>query len=358
MTHTKTPRIMLSRRAAIAGAAAAVASPALLSTGYAQAPEVTLRMHHFLPPVSNGHARFLRPWADKVQTESNGRIKIDIFPSMQLGGTPPQLFDQAKDGVVDLVWTLPGNTPGRFPGIEAFELPFVAHKRAIANSRALQEYADANLAAEFKDVKPICFWAHDHGLIHANKKVATLADLNGLKLRFPTRLAGEALKALGANAIGMPIPQVPEAMAQRVIDGAVIPWEVVPALKMQELVKFHTEIPGSPTLYTATFILAMNNAKYNALSADLKAVIDRNSGQAAAAMAGKVWDEQAVAVSDMVRKRGNEITVLSEAEAATWRARTEPVIAAWIASVKDKGLDGAKLLESARGLIAKHAQAA
>jgi TRAP-type transport system periplasmic protein len=348
----------ISRRTALAGAAAAVASPTILSTGYAQAPEVTLRMHHFLPPVSNGHAKFLRPWADKVQQDSNGRIKIDIFPTMQLGGTPPQLFDQAKDGVVDLVWTLPGNTPGRFPGIEVFELPFVAHKRAIANSRALQEYAEANLKDEFKDVKPICFWAHDHGLIHANKKVTTLADLQGLKLRFPTRLAGEALRALGANAIGMPIPQVPEAMAQRVIDGAVIPWEVVPALKMQELVKFHTEIPGSPTLYTATFILAMNNAKYNALSADLKAVIDRNSGQAAAAMAGRVWDEQAVAVSDMVKRRGNEITVLSEAEAAAWKAKTEPVIANWVNAVKEKNLDGAKLLESARALIAKHAAAA
>jgi TRAP-type transport system periplasmic protein len=347
----------LTRRAALTGATATLAMPAILATGYAQAPEVTLRMHHFLPPVSNGHARFLRPWADKVQTESNGRIKIDIFPSMQLGGAPPQLFDQAKDGVVDLVWTLPGNTPGRFPGIEAFELPFVVNKRAIVNSRALMEYADANLKDEFKDVKPICFWAHDHGLIHANKKITTQADLAGLKLRFPTRLAGEALRALGANAIGMPIPQVPEAMAQRVIDGAVIPWEVVPALKMQELVKFHTEIPGSPTLYTATFILAMNNAKYNGLSADLKAVIDRNSGLAAAAMAGTVWDEQAKTVSDMVAKRGNEITVLSEAEAANWRKATEPVIENWIKTVKDKNLDGGKLLESARALLAKNATA-
>ena len=79
-----------------------------------------------------------------------------------------------------------------------------------------------------------------------------MEDLKGLKLRLPTRLAGEALKALGATAIGMPIPQVPESLAQRVIDGCVVPWEVVPAIKLHELVKFHTEIPGSPTLYTAS----------------------------------------------------------------------------------------------------------
>jgi TRAP-type transport system periplasmic protein len=348
----------LSRRRFLTTATLAVTAPAVMRVTRANAQEVTLKMHHFLPPVSNGHAKFLRPWADKVQTESGGRIKIDIFPSMQLGGTPPQLFDQARDGIADLIWTLPGNTPGRFPGIEAFELPFTAHKKAIVNSKALMEYADANLKDEFKDVRPICFWAHDHGLIHSTKLIRNLDDLKGVKLRFPTRLAGEALKALGVNAIGMPIPQVPEAMAQKVIDGAVIPWEVVPALKMQELVKYHLEIPSSPTLYTATFVLAMNNAKYAALPADLQAVIDRNSGQAAAEMAGKVWDEQAIAVSAMVRARGNTITVLEDAEAAKWRQLTAPVIDAWVKTVTERGLNGTKLLESARAALAKHAASA
>jgi TRAP-type C4-dicarboxylate transport system substrate-binding protein len=346
------------RRHFLTLAGGAVAAPAVLRATRANAQEVTLKMHHFLPPVANGHSKFLKPWADKVAAESNGRIKIDIFPSMQLGGTPPQLYDQARDGVADLVWTLPGTTPGRFTGIEAIELPFVANKRALVNSLALTDYAEENLKDEFKDVKPICFWAHDHGLIHANKQVKTMEDLKGLKLRFPTRLAGEALRALGANAIGMPIPQVPESLAQRVIDGCVIPWEVVPSIKVQELVKFHTEIPGSPTFYVATFILAMNRAKYDSLAPDLKAVIDKNSGAAAAAMAGKVWDEQAIVVSEMVRKRGNTITVLDEAEAARWRKTTEPVIEGWLKTAKDKGLDGDKLLASMRAALAKHEKAA
>jgi TRAP-type C4-dicarboxylate transport system substrate-binding protein len=323
------------RRRFLTLAGSVVAAPAVLRATRANAQEVTLRMHHFLPPVANGHSKFLRPWADKVAAESNGRIKINIFPSMQLGGTP-----------------------GRFTGIEAFELPFVANKRALVNSLALTEYAEQNLKDEFKDVKPLCFWAHDHGLIHANKLVKTADDLKGLKLRFPTRLAGEALRALGANAIGMPIPQVPESLAQRVIDGCVVPWEVVPSIKVQELVKFHTEIPGSPTFYVATFILAMNRAKYDAMAPDLRAVIDKNSGMVAAAMAGKVWDEQAVVVSEMVRKRGNTITVLDDAEAARWRKTTEPVIEGWLKTAKDKGLDGEKLLASARAALAKHEKAA
>jgi TRAP-type C4-dicarboxylate transport system substrate-binding protein len=234
----------------------------------------------------------------------------------------------------------------------------VPHRRAIVNSMALQEFADANLAQEFREVKPICFWAHDHGLIHSNKPVAKLEDLQGLKLRFPTRLAGEALRALGANAIGMPIPQVPESLAQRVIDGSVVPWEVVPAIKVQELVKNHTEIPGSPTFYTATFILAMNRPKYEGLPADLRAVIDANSGQTAAAMAGQVWDEQAVVVSEMVKKRGNNLIVISEEEKARWMKQTQPVIDAWLKSTQERGLDGQKLLDSARAALAKYEKSA
>ncbi|HZT50190.1 MAG TPA: TRAP transporter substrate-binding protein [Hyphomicrobiaceae bacterium] len=345
----------ISRRKFLAAAGASLAAPAIARPAAAQA-QVTLKLHHFLPPVSNPHQKFLKPWAEKIEKDSGGRIKIDIFPSMQLGGTPPQLFDQAKDGVADIVWTLPGNTPGRFPSTEVFELPFTASRRSIVNSKACADFAP-QLANETKDVKLLAFWAHDHGLIHANKQVKTMDDLKGLKLRFPTRLAGEALKALGATAIGMPIPQVPESLAQKVIDGCVVPWEVVPAIKVHELLKFHTDIPGSPTLYTTTFFLAMNKAKYEGLPADLKAVIDANSGMAASEMAGNLWDTMGLPVAEMVKKRGNIITVLAEDEKARWQKATAPVIDAWIKGVKEKNLDGAKLLETAKGLLAKHEKA-
>lgn len=345
-----------TRRTFIIGAGAALASPAILRQASAQAA-VTLKLHHFLPAVSNVHTKLLVPWTNKVAEASAGKLKIEIYPSMQLGGTPPQLYDQARDGVADIVWTLPGNTPGRFPSTEVFELPFVASRRGIVNARASQEFADSFLKDETKDVKLLSFWSHDRGLIHANKQVKTMDDLKGLKLRFPTRLAGEALKALGANAIGMPIPQVPESLAQGVIDGAVVPWEVVPAIKLHELVKFHTDIPGSPTLYTTSFFLAMNKAKYDGLPADLKAALDKTTGMPFATDAGKVWDEAGAVVEKMVRDKGNTITVISEDEKARWIKTTEPVIEKWLADMKVKNLDGAKQLEAAKALFAKYEKA-
>ncbi len=350
----------LGRRSFFGLVGGTLAAPAVARWAWGQGAEVTLKMHHFLPPVSNGHAKLLAPWARKVEADSNGRIKVDIYPSMQLGGTPPQLYDQARDGVVDIVWTLPGSTAGRFPAIEVFELPFIAAQKAIPNAKAVQEFYETTPQAkdEFKEIHPICVWAHDGGLLHTNKAVKTMDDLKGLKLRSPTRLAGDALKALGANGIPMPIPQLPESLAQRVLDGCVIPWEVVPAVKVQELCKFHTEIPGSPTLYTATFVLAMNKAKYESLKPELKQAIDKNSGQVAATMAGQMWDDQAKVVEEQVRKRsGNTISAISEEEKAKWIKATEPVVDNWIKQVKERGLDGQKLVETARGLVKKYQNA-
>lgn len=108
-------------------------------TASAQAADVTLRVHQFLPPQATIPAKAIAPWAQKVEKDSNGRIKVQLFPTMQLGGKPPELFDQARDGVVDIVWTVLGYTPGRFPKTEAFELPFTVGS-AEASSRAFHEY--------------------------------------------------------------------------------------------------------------------------------------------------------------------------------------------------------------------------
>ncbi len=333
-----------------------LATPALLAATGARAQELTLRLHHFLPAVSNVHRHFLMPWAQKIAADSNNRLRVQIFPSMQLGGAPPQLYDQARDGVVDIIWTLPGNTPGRFPRIEAFELPFVSHKRASVNVQAVQTLFDRRMRQEYADTHIITAWGHDAGVVHARREVRRMEDMQGLRLRFPTRQAGEALRALGAAPIGMPVPQIPEALAQGTIDGAVVPWEVVPSIRLHETLRNHTEIAGSPTFYIATFILAMNKARYEGLPADLRAVLDANSGMAAARMAAVPWDQEGPRVEEMVRRRGNAIIELSDDERNRWQRQTQPVIDAWIAAMRERNINGGELLEEARALIAQFGQ--
>ncbi len=340
-------RIVLAVLAAVAWAA-----------GSAQAQQVTLRVHQFLPAPAPIPSKFIAPWAKKVEAESNGRIKVELYPSMQLGGTPPQLYDQVRDGVVDIVWTLPGYTAGRFPKSEVFELPFIAGN-GEQNSPATWEFYEKHLRDEFKDVKILAVHTHGPGLIHAKGNgVRKLEDLKGMKVRAPTRMVNRLLDTLGATPVGMPVPQMPDALSKGVIDAAVVPWEVTTPLRVAELVNTHTAFSGNRSLYVTVFIYAMNKAKYDSLPPDLKKVIDDNSGPATSKWAGRVMDEGDAPGLEAAKKRGNAIVVLDAAETARWKKAAEPVYAAWIAEMKGKGIDGQALINDARALIAKYAGAA
>ncbi len=355
MAGGKALGIPIGRRTFLASTAASLAAPAFVRAAPGDAPRFTFKLHHALSSVSCAHVNFLVPWARAVEAQAGGRIRIDIFPSMQLGGQPVELFDQARDRVADIVWTRPSETPGRFPRIELFELPFVPPRRALVGSKAIQDFSAENLKDEFREVHPICFSCADRGIVHTSRPVQTADDMKGLRLDVRTRFAGEAVQALGARALLMPSAQLPLAITRHIVDGCVVPWNMVPALKLYDLLKAHTDF-ADYSLSTTTFVLAMNKAAYEGLPADLKKVIDDNSGQVAAGMAGTMWDLQASSVADMVSRRGDPIVTLApEAVTVPWRKATEPVIDAWLKQMKARKIDGEKLLASARSLFDKYA---
>ena len=336
-------------------AAAALGAPGL--SGLAQ-QSVTLKFHTFMAPLSSVWLTMNKPWMEKVEKESGGRIKFEGYPAMQLGGTPVQLYDQAKDGVVDIVWTLPGNTAGRFPRIEAFELPFMMNE-AEATSKALWEYVQTVAPDEFKDTQVLALHVHGPGVIHTtDKAIHSIADLRGVKLRAPTRQVTKLLGVLGATPVGMPLPGIPDALSKGTINGCVIPWEVVPSVKVHELTKFHAEFePAGGSLYTTTFVMAMNKAKYNALPADLKKVIDDNSGIETSGWLGKVQQEGDVAGRKSASDRNNTIFTINAEEAQDFRRKSLSLEIEWIEDMNKRGFDGRKLIDTARALIEKHTNA-
>lgn len=331
----------------------ALATAAVLSTPSLAQDAVVLKVHHFLPAGSYAQQQFIQPWCDKIAKDSAGKLKCQIYPSMQLGGTPAQLVDQVKDGVADVVWTLSGYTAGRFPLMEVFELPFMMQSPE-ATSKALWEYANTYAAAEFKDVKPIAFHVHGDGVFHMrDKPIRSMADLKGLKVRAPTRQTNRFLAALGATPVAMPVPQVSEALSKGVIDGAVVPYEVVPSVKIQEIVKYHSETdPAEPALYTATFLFVMNKDRYTSLSPELKKVIDANSGLALSGQIGKVFLAADAEGKKLTAK--NTTNVIPASELAAWKKAGQPVVDGWIADVNAKGANGKQLHDAARALIAKY----
>jgi TRAP-type transport system periplasmic protein len=337
-----------------AAAAAFMALAASLPAQAQQEPEVTLRIHQFLPAQAFIPKDFIVPWAEKVEQESNGRIKFEHYPSMQLGGSPPSLYDQVREGVVDIVWTLPGYTPGRFPKAEAFELPFLV-TTAEASSAAFWDFYEKHLQDEFADVKVLAVHNHGPGLIHTKgKAVRTLEDMRGMKLRGPTRTVTSLLERLGATAVGMPVPAVPESLSKGVIDGAVIPWEVTVPLKVPELTDYHTVFAGDRGLYTSSFVFAMNQEAYDRLPDDLKKVIDDNSGRVASAWAGRVMDQGDVIGLELAQQTDNEIITIGEEEKQRWVEAAEPVVQAWIEEMNSQGFNGEELVNDARALIEQH----
>jgi TRAP-type transport system periplasmic protein len=321
----------------------------------AMAQDVTLKFHHIWPPQAMAPVRVIAPWCEKIAAESGNRLKCQMLPAMSGGGTPPQLVDRIKDGVDDLTITLPGYTAGRFPTMEVFELPFMTNSAEVA-AAAAWEYLQKNALKEFPGTKILATWVHDEGYIHtASKQIKSLDDFKGLKMRAPTRQTNKLLAKLGATPVGMPVTGVADAISKGTIDGFALPWEVMPAFKLHEMTKFHTQTdPTRPAMYSAGFVLAMNQAKYDSLPADLKRVIDANSGAALSRQIGKVWDESQAPGRKAAQDRGNTVFTLSPAETDNWIKASASVYDEWVADMDKRGYNGKALLQEARDLLAKH----
>ena len=332
----------------------ALSIPLGIAPNIAVAAEHNLKVHHFLSPLASVQKDLLQPWADKITAESGGELQFTIYPAMQLGGKAPQLFDQARRGTADIIWTLAGYTPGRFPRMEVFELPFMAAS-ATVTSQAAYEYFEAQAADEFKDVKVLLVSTHAPGTLHMqNKPIRSLEDLKGVKVRAPTRVTNLMLKSLGATPVGMPVPQLPTAISKGVVDGALIPYEVSLPLRLHELTNSHTDVVGKRGLYTAVFLLVMNKDKFNSLPPKLQKVIEDNSGLAMARTAGQLWDRSEIPGKKAAQDSGDAFYYIKGKELKKWQRVGDEVRRDWIKEMDAKGFDGAALIKKAEALIKKY----
>jgi len=337
---------------ALAGAAITALT---LAAAPAMAQDVTLRMHTFIPPVANPGKTFLAPWAAKIEKDSGGRLKIQPFWAMQLGGKAPQLLDQARDGVVDIVWTLPGFSAGRMPEVEPFELPFV-HKDALSTTLALQDFQAKYLGKALSAYHPLLLHSHQGFLFQTKEPVQKMADLKGMKLRAASRAGVWLLEALGATGVGMPLPAIPANLSKGIIDGVTLPFEIAPAVKTPDLVSHFSSLAGAqPRLGTNVFTFLMNKASYDKLPPDLQKVIDDNSGGNIARQAGQNWiDVETPGRNVVASKPKNKFYEIPEDEVVKMKAAAQPVFDRWYEEVGKRGLDGPAMVIDALDMIEKH----
>ena len=353
MTYAQAPKTAFRRERRLSrrsiGSAAAAILCALLNA--ADAEPVTLRVHTFNSPKALAVRAFLVPWARELEERSGGRVQVQVFPSMQLGGKASDLYGQARDGVVDIVWTSQGYSPGRFPLTEVFELPFVCGG-AEATSQAMMEFYRNWMRDEYADTHPLVFHATAPAHIHmTDRPVRMLEDLAGVKIRVPSQTSAATVEALGAVPIGMPISDVYEALSRGVVGGVWVAWTIMRPFRLHEVTRNHTEA----SLACVLFVLTMNKARYLGLPVDIRTAVDESSGVALARRLGRLWQEDEDVGRSFAVQPGSAIFPLSETERERWKAATRPVIEAWLTKVGAVGHDGEAMLADARRLVEKYA---
>jgi len=321
------------------------------------AAEHEFKLHHFLSPKAPAHTKMLAPWAERIEKASDGRIKITIYPSMSLGGKPPQLPRQVRDGIVDMAWMVNAYAGGSFPRTEVFELPGVHQGDSAAVNLAMQEmYADY-LAADFKKLVPMFQHVHGGQALHmVDKEVRSPEDMKGLKIRIPSRTGAWVLESLGASPVKTSVGEIPVALSKKVVDGALIPFEIIPPLKIQEQTQYQIEGPDGKRFGTTSFQVSMNAERWNSLPADIQQIFLDNSGPEWHREIGTIWDGAEKGGLAVATKSGNTHVQLTEAEWAAFEVVMAPIVERWIEEMEGKGIKGRELYEKAQELVAKHSK--
>lgn len=326
----------------------------LAATGVSSvyAAEFDFKLHHFLSPKAPAHSKMLAPWAQKIMDASEGRISIEIFPSMTLGGTPPQLPRQVRDGVVDMAWIVNAYAAGQFPRTEVFELPGVHKGDSAAVNKAMRTMYEGELSKDFRGVRALFQHVHGGQAIHmATDEVRSPADLVGKKIRIPSRTGAWMIESLGANPVQTSVGEIPVSLSKKVIDGALIPFEIIPPLKIQEQTQYQIEGPGGKRLGTTSFSVIINEDRWDGLPADIQQIFLDNSDEEWHKEVGAVWDGAEAGGIGVAVKAGNTHIQLSDEEWAVFEDATAPVVDRWIAEMKEKDIDGQALYDQAVKLI-------
>ncbi len=327
----------------------------LTSSLFAKEKVEVLTVHHFLGPNSPAQTKLLVPWARKIEKLSKGRIKIEIFPSMSMGGKPTELYKQVRNGSADIVWTVAGYTPGVFPRTEVYELPTVHKGSSLATSIAIRENFDL-IKDDYKKVKVLLIHTHAGNALHmTTKRVRSIDDLKGMKLRTPSRVGAWLIEEYGAEPVGMPMPSFPQALAKKTIDGGFMPFEVFPSFKFHQLLEFSALGANGDRFGTSVFLLLMNKERFNSLDKELQNLIEESFNMDMVKKIGQIWmDIEKPGMEMQAASKNSEIARYSAKTMAEFNIAGQRVVDRWIKEVSKKGIDGAKLVKEARKAIARN----
>jgi TRAP-type transport system periplasmic protein len=331
-------------------AIALAAAIALGGAGNASAEDkqVDLRLSLWVPPA-HPLTGASKAWAEDIAKQSNGTLKITVFPSEQLGKAFDH-YDMARDGIADIAYVNPGYQPGRFPIVAIGQMPFMfgdGRKGTAALDSWYRKYAQT----EMKDTH-FCFaFIHDPGALHARKTIVLPQDLHGAKVRPAQSTIAELVKSLGGTNVQASAPEAREVLERGVADAITFPWGSLYLFGIDKVVKHHIDAP----LYTTVFTFSMSKDKYESMSPAQKKVMDDHcTTDWAVKIAGPWADFESAGRDKMRADPSHELVKLTPEQMAAWRATVEPLKASWAKAVKQAGADPDSALTELNATIAKY----
>lgn len=321
------------------GVAATLAASLALGTAPAMAQDtIALKLGHFLPTANGMHSDFMEPWARELEACSNGQVSVEIYPAGTQLGNIAQLYDAVQAGALDIAHGLTGVPAGRFDKTMLMELPVMAKTSGVA-TQVLWNVFEDHLADEFPGVKVLALHTTNGGQIHtADKPVNSIEDLEGLRIRFPSGAVRTMLEFFGATPVGLPPTGVYENLERKVIDGTVFTWDTMASFKLAEVTKYHYDAQ----LYVASFWFGMNQNRYDTLPENVRACIDKMSGDALIAKFGDWWDGWDAAGRKLMESDDHVVVETTAAERAAWATALEPMIEAYLVGLEEKGVSDAR----------------
>jgi TRAP-type C4-dicarboxylate transport system substrate-binding protein len=334
----------------LAGVAAVVVLGPTAAPAVAQDKTFELKLSHWVPP-SHPLQKALEDWGSSVEKASGGTIKYKVFPSQQLGKAFDH-YDMARDGIADVTYISPGYQPGRFPIIDAGNLPFMM-SNATGGSQALDAWYRKYAGSEMKDVKFCLGFVHDYGSFHSKtKKIMVPADIKGMKIRPAHAVIATLVTELGGTNVNAAAPEVRDVIEKGVADAVTFPWGSIPLFGIDKVTKYHMNVP----LYVTAFAWVMNKPKYESMSAAQRKVIDDHCNNEWSLRVASPWsDFEKAGVAKLQADTANrEVYTISDAQVAEWRKAAEPVVKVWAESVKKGGGDPDAILKELKTTLAKY----
>lgn len=321
----------------------------LLWSAPLRAQTIELKLSDWVPPSHPLNTMGFPQWADAIAKDSNGTLKVRIFPAQQLGQAKDH-YDMARDGIVDFAYINAGYTAGRFPIIAAGELPFLI-SNAKDGSAALDEWYRPYAKTEMADIHYCLSFVHDPSTIHARKKITRPEDIRGMKVRPADGTIANLVASLGGSSVQVSAPEAREALERGVADAITFPWNSLILFGIDKSVTYHMDAP----FYVTTFTIVMNKARYNSLNSVQQKAIDENCNPPAAKRVAEGWaDWEAAGRALLLKNPAHHIYPISDADLAAWRKASEPLHKTWAGDVRKAGQDPDKVMGELEATLKKY----